>query len=634
MDDFSVKKQQIAALERMLNLNPGTQTSSFWEEVWKVLIYDQRGSDIIAPLFHVGELRKQGITLNMLLHSDRKHIPDVPAIYFVQPSRENIKRIAEDVAKNLYDSYYLNFISSLSRPLMEELAAETLKSGSVNMINQVYDQYLSFISLEDNFFTLGLKNSYIAVNDPTITDADAEKNVELIVDCLFSVLLTIDTIPIIRCPANGAAEMVAHQLDQRLREYIHHSSNFAESKSMSSMYDRPVLVLLDRNVDLRPMLSHSWTYQALVHDLLGIQLNRVTVEVHDDVEEDKSQSAKRVKTYDLNKTADFFWRDHTGSSFPTVATEVKKQYDEYAAAKSSISNMVDEGEDVDSLVEKTRALGQFVGNSLNELREKKRIIDIHTNVVTALLNVIQAREIFNYVSVEQAISKNTKDVSALITEYGPGEPNDKLRLFLLYYMTHKNISNSDLKEFERVFESLGRNLDALSWINKMKTFYVSTQASSSTSSTKSVLTSFWGGRGSDVMQRSIYSVRDLFSAVQDQTMAYLMPSKQRSKTTQIVNALMENTDSVNLNIENYLYFDPKVPATVTQVPRKNTPFSRAIVFMVGGGNYHEYQNLVDHINERKKVDPEKHIIYGCTELVSPNEFLQQLEQLGQACKKP
>ena len=140
----------------MLNLNPGTQTSSFWEEVWKVLIYDQRGSDIIAPLFHVGELRKQGITLNMfvlvccssklmvallrLLHSDRKHIPDVPAIYFVQPSRENIKRIAEDVAKNLYDSYYLNFISSLSRPLMEELAAETLKSGSVNMINQVSQQ--------------------------------------------------------------------------------------------------------------------------------------------------------------------------------------------------------------------------------------------------------------------------------------------------------------------------------------------------------------------------------------------------------------------------------------------------------------------------------------------------------------
>jgi len=40
-----------------------------------------------------------------------------------------------------------------------------------------------------------------------------------------------------------------------------------------------VLVILDRNVDLVPMLSHSWTYQALVHDVLDMKLNRVTVEV-------------------------------------------------------------------------------------------------------------------------------------------------------------------------------------------------------------------------------------------------------------------------------------------------------------------------------------------------------------------
>ena len=40
-----------------------------------------------------------------------------------------------------------------------------------------------------------------------------------------------------------------------------------------------MLVVLDRNVDLIPMLSHSWTYQALVHDVLDMRLNRVTVSV-------------------------------------------------------------------------------------------------------------------------------------------------------------------------------------------------------------------------------------------------------------------------------------------------------------------------------------------------------------------
>ena len=40
-----------------------------------------------------------------------------------------------------------------------------------------------------------------------------------------------------------------------------------------------VLVILDRNVDLISMLSHSWTYQALVHDVLDMKLNRVIVQV-------------------------------------------------------------------------------------------------------------------------------------------------------------------------------------------------------------------------------------------------------------------------------------------------------------------------------------------------------------------
>ena len=39
----------------------------------------------------------------------------------------------------------------------------------------------------------------------------------------------------------------------------------------------PVLILVDRDIDLASMLSHSWTYQALVHDVLDMKLNRVTL---------------------------------------------------------------------------------------------------------------------------------------------------------------------------------------------------------------------------------------------------------------------------------------------------------------------------------------------------------------------
>lgn len=74
--------------------------------------------------------------------------------------------------------------------------------------------------------------------------------------------------------------MVSRKLDSLLRAHVASSRGVnAFSSSAGGEFGRPLLVILDRNVDLVPMLSHSWTYQALVNDVLGMKLNRVTVEV-------------------------------------------------------------------------------------------------------------------------------------------------------------------------------------------------------------------------------------------------------------------------------------------------------------------------------------------------------------------
>lgn len=64
------------------------------EDLWKVLIYDRLGQDVISPLLKVNELRESGITVHMPIERDRYPISDVPAIYFVTPNIENIQRIA------------------------------------------------------------------------------------------------------------------------------------------------------------------------------------------------------------------------------------------------------------------------------------------------------------------------------------------------------------------------------------------------------------------------------------------------------------------------------------------------------------------------------------------------------------
>ena len=80
-------------------------------------MYDKAGRDIISPLCNVGELRKQGVTLHMLISSKRDPVPDVSAIYFVAPTEENVKLIAKDVGERLYDSFHIN--SKIIRDLID-----------------------------------------------------------------------------------------------------------------------------------------------------------------------------------------------------------------------------------------------------------------------------------------------------------------------------------------------------------------------------------------------------------------------------------------------------------------------------------------------------------------------------------
>jgi len=59
-----------AAIKSMLQLNakePETVDgpSQAQEPVWKVLVYDQIGQDIISPLLKINNLREQGVTVHM-----------------------------------------------------------------------------------------------------------------------------------------------------------------------------------------------------------------------------------------------------------------------------------------------------------------------------------------------------------------------------------------------------------------------------------------------------------------------------------------------------------------------------------------------------------------------------------------
>ncbi|RYR76546.1 hypothetical protein S83_002450 [Arachis hypogaea] len=199
---LNLRQKQTECIARMLNLNQPINASSTTanEEVYKILIYDRFCQNILSPLIHVKDLRKHGVTLYFLIDKDRNPVHDVPAVYFVQPTPNNINRILSDAYRSLYHSFHLNFSTSIPRPLLENLASGTLASDSIQRISKVHDQHLEFITLEDNLFSLADKSCFVQLNDPSAGDREIEGIVEKVVNGLFCVLATLAVVPIIRCP--------------------------------------------------------------------------------------------------------------------------------------------------------------------------------------------------------------------------------------------------------------------------------------------------------------------------------------------------------------------------------------------------------------------------------------------------
>lgn len=418
------------------------------------------------------------------LHSDRDTIPEAPAIYFCAPTEENLGRIAQDFQNGLYDVYHLNFISPISRQKLEDLSAAALSAGCVANIHKVYDQYVNFITLEDDMFVLKHQNSdslsYYSINRANTSDTEMEEMMENIVDSLFSIFVTIGNVPIIRALKGTAAEMVARKLEKKLRENLWDARNnlfhMDATQASAFSFQRPLLLILDRNIDMATPFHHTWTYQALAHDVLEFSLNRVVIEDDDENKGHGGARRKHKKSHDLDAN-DKFWKTHKGSPFPTVAEAIQEELEQYRNSEVEIKKLkstmgIDgENEIAFSMVnDNTEKLTNAV-NSLPQLLEKKRLIDMHTKIATNVLNSIKSRRLDSFFEFEEKImSKQTLDRPFIDILKDPefGQPEDKMRLFIIYYICSPNMSDSEFSKYESILQEMGCDLTPLPYLQRWK----------------------------------------------------------------------------------------------------------------------------------------------------------------------
>ncbi|KIH57325.1 elongation factor Tu GTP binding domain protein [Ancylostoma duodenale] len=266
----------------------------------------------------------------------------------------------------------------------------------------------------------------------------------------------------------------AHEgrLDQKLRDNLRDARNnlfTVESVRAGQLNaSRPLLLIADRSADLATMLHHTWTYQALIHDVLELDQNRVTI----------SEKTGKKKEYDMSSGgSDKLWTKHKGSAFPLVAEAIQEDLEAYRNSEDEIKRLKHamgmEGNEADAAIssllsDTTAKLGSTV-TSLPQLLEAKRLIDLHTNVATTLLDHIKQRKLDVLFELEQKLLQHSPLEMPLLQLLADlANPEDVLRVILINYLCQENMSKAELEEQINFLRERNVDESAIRFVQKMR----------------------------------------------------------------------------------------------------------------------------------------------------------------------
>ena len=597
---MNLQLKQKELLGKMLtNLESDPTNTSFFssESSWKVLVYDGFCRDILAPLFSVGELKKMGVTLHLMLHSKRERIRDVPVVYFVRPTTENLERILEDLKTSIYDRVFLNFTSLPSDRLewlAERVAALPIDPASVIM--KVMDRHTDFVSLDKFLYSLNHKHSYASVFGRQLPDTMIQSYLVRTASSLFSLIVTLGAIPIIRAPAQaGPAHVAAQLLSQLIRAQLPQLSALT-ALDASSLSQRPLLLMLDRNFDVAAPLHHPLAYVALIDDMLGFQGNRVSVP---DPAKPGTVTAQEI---DVSES---FWNVNAHKSLPDVAEAVTTALAQYKTELATIEAQQAGGDPMHA-----SALSSVI-SSIPALTRRKKQLDLHTNIGMSLVEKVRDRQCDEYHAAEEAAMEAHADIAMIRTlvTTGKGTLADKLRTVLVCAFTDACDDNL----FAELTASIEQQAAAATSPNgdtaPGKGSLSVTEVKSILSYTRALrhdrrLASVMGGdkaglaaNGGRGPAAQTAQGQSMFARLATSVMSHsanvlttLASLGQNESPLAVVRAAARHIANGENAMQGFIQIDPTA-AMSTQSVAASQPNRHVIVTMVGGGCYAEYAAL-------------------------------------------
>ncbi|KAH9936618.1 Sec1-like protein [Fomitopsis serialis] len=383
-------------------------------QTMKVLILDGHTTPIVSLAVTQSTLLSHQVYLtDKIDNTKRDRMPHMKCVCFLQTSEDSLEALEAELREPKYGEYYLYFSNILSKTTIERLA----DADEYEVVREVQEYFADYAPILPCLFSLNhMPNASQPLYGSSPNSWDP-KALERAVQGVTSVLLSLKKKPVIRYERSSPmAKKLGVEIQHRMQ-------------SESSLFDfrltqvPPLLLILDRRNDpVTPLLSQ-WTYQAMVHELFGIQNGRVDLSLVPDIRPE-------LKEVTLTPSTDPFFQAHHLATFGDLGTSLKAYVQSYQS-----HSLAHNPQSINSISDMKRFVEEYP-----EFRKLGGNVSKHVALVGELSRLVERDKMLDLGEVEQGLATGSgadlRSVQALITN-PIIQPWNKLRLVILYALRYQ-----------------------------------------------------------------------------------------------------------------------------------------------------------------------------------------------------